>query len=85
MSLDGHDKLCGFQKSMFPRCIYGGQDTFSGRINFLRIWTTNNKPEVIGRFYFDYLSESHSKLILISKVDANGTVNPGHLGYISGD
>ena len=42
----------------------GGQDTFSGRINFLRIWTTNNKPEVIGRFYFDYLSEGHGKLIL---------------------
>ena len=42
----------------------GGQDTFSGKINFLRIWTTNNKPEVIGRFYFDYLSEGHGKLIL---------------------
>ena len=67
MSLDGHDKLCGFQKSMFPLSIYGGQDTFSGRINFLRIWTTNNKPEIIGRFYFDYLSESQSKSMTPSK------------------
>eukprot|EP00794_Sanderia_malayensis_P002824 gene2824-3264_t len=57
MSLDGHDKLCGFQKSMFPLCIYGAQDTFSGKITILRIWNTNNKPEVIGRFYFDYLTE----------------------------
>ena len=51
MSLDGHDKLCGYQKSMFPLCIYGGQDTYSSRINFLRIWTSNNNPKIIGRFY----------------------------------
>ena len=64
MYLDGHDKLCGFQKSMFPLCIYGGQDTFSGKITILRIWNTNNKPEVIGRFYFDYLTEKKGLLIV---------------------
>ena len=63
MSLDGHDKLCGFQKSMFPLCIYGGLDTFSGRMNILRIWTTNNKPELVGRFYFEYLYEHRGKQI----------------------
>ena len=63
MSLDGHDKLCGHQKSMFPLCIYGGQDAFSARMNFLRIWTTNNDPKVIGRFYFDYLYKSRGKEI----------------------
>jgi hypothetical protein len=62
-SLDVHDKLCGFQKAMFPLAIYGAQDTFSGRINLLRIWTTNNKPEIMGRFYYDYLSENRNKLI----------------------
>ena len=63
MSLDGHDKLCGFQNSMFPLCIYGGQDTFSGRINFLRIWTSNNDSKIIGKFYFDYLFESRGKCV----------------------
>ena len=63
MSLDGHDKLCGFQNSMFPLCIYGGQDTFSGRINFLRIWTSNNDPKIIGKFYFDYLFERRGKCV----------------------
>ncbi|XP_078363116.1 uncharacterized protein LOC144647223 isoform X1 [Oculina patagonica] len=58
MSCDGHDKLCGYQKSMFPLCIYGGLDTYSGRVNFLRVWTSNNNPKVIGRFYFEYLFES---------------------------
>lgn len=62
MSLDGHDKLCGFQNSMFPLCIYGAQDTFSSRIQFLRIWTSNSNPHIIGRFYFDYLFESRGNL-----------------------
>ncbi|ESO95930.1 hypothetical protein LOTGIDRAFT_175038 [Lottia gigantea] len=68
MSLDGHDNLCGFQKSTFPLCVYGGQDTFSGRIQFLRISTTNNDPMVIGRYYMDYLFETE-RLPLRLRVD----------------
>ena len=63
MSLDGHDKLCGFQKSVFPLCIYGAQDTFSSRVNFLRVWTSNNNPGIVGRFYFDYLFQSRGNII----------------------
>ena len=62
MSLDGQDKLCGYQKSMFPLCIYGGLDTYSGRMNFLRVWTTNNNPLVIGRFYLEYLFKSRGRM-----------------------
>ena len=61
MSLDGHDKLCGYQKSMFSLCIYGGLDTYSGRMNILRVWTSNNNPKVIARFYFEYLFKSRGK------------------------
>ena len=50
MSLDGHDKLCGYLKSMFPLCIYGGLDTYRGRMNFLPVWTSNNNPKVIATF-----------------------------------
>ncbi|XP_066925387.1 uncharacterized protein [Clytia hemisphaerica] len=57
-SLDGHDKLCGYQKSTFPLCIYGGQDTFSGKIMFLKIWTSNNDPMVTGYHYLEYLIEN---------------------------
>ncbi|PFX12374.1 hypothetical protein AWC38_SpisGene23687 [Stylophora pistillata] len=56
-SLDGHDKLCGYQKAMSPLCIYGAQDTYSARINFLRIWTSNNNSKIIGKLYLDYLYE----------------------------
>jgi hypothetical protein len=62
MSLDDHDKLCGYQESMFPLSIYGGLDTYSGRMNFLRVWTTNNNPLVIGRLYFEYLFESSGRI-----------------------
>jgi len=58
MSLDGHDKLCGYQKSTFPLHIYGGQDTFSGKIMFLNIWTSNNSPQVVARHYFKYVAKS---------------------------
>ena len=64
MSVDGHDKLCGFQKSMFPLCVYGGQDAFSGKICFLRVWTSNNNPSVIGRHYFQHVIESKGKRLL---------------------
>ena len=30
--------------------LYGGQDTFSGRINLLRIWTTNSNPTLLAGF-----------------------------------
>jgi len=36
---------------------------FSGRINSLRIWTSNNDPKIIGKFYFDYLFESRGKCV----------------------
>ena len=55
VSMDGYDKLCGYQKSMFPLSINGAQDTFSGKIIFLKIWTSNNDPAIIGRHYFEYV------------------------------
>ena len=62
MSLNGHDKLCGYQNSTFPLCIYGGQDTYSGKIMFLQI---------IGRFYLEYLftSQGRQKFLVNIYVD----------------
>lgn len=68
MSLDGHDKLCEYQKAMFPLCIYGAQDTYSARINFLRIWTSNNNPKIIGKFYLDYLYERRGKMFVAQQL-----------------
>ena len=76
MSLDGHDKLCGYQNATFPLCIYGGLDTYSGRIQFLKIWTTNSNPKIIGRHYLQYLLESRgwycNPLIATSRIILDG-------------
>ncbi len=57
-SLDGHDKMMGFQNSTFPRAIYGCLDTFSRKIIFLRVWKGNSNPAVVGNFYMQHLVET---------------------------
>ena len=55
LSLDGHDKLMGFQNSTFPLAIYGCIDTASRKILYLKVWTSNSNPSNVGRWYFEYL------------------------------
>ena len=57
VSVDGHDKLCGYQKSTFPLGVYGFIDTFSRKILSLRVMLSNSDPRVIGKQYFDLLYE----------------------------
>ena len=58
MSMDGHDKLMGFQNSTFPLAIYGAIDTASRKILMLKIWTTNSEPRLVARWYLDLLYAS---------------------------
>ena len=58
VSLDGHDKLCGYQNSTFPLGVYGCIDTFSRKILFLFVCYSNSNPLVIGKMYLRYLFES---------------------------
>ena len=48
----------GYQNSTFPIAIYGCIDTASRKILWLRCWTSNSKPEIIERWYLEYLYES---------------------------
>ena len=57
--LDGHDKLMGFQNSTFPLAVYGCIDTSSCKTLWLCIWVTNSNPNVIRRWYLEYLMETH--------------------------
>ena len=52
---DGHDKLMGFMKSTFPLAVYGLQDVFRGYILWLKLWTSNSDPKLVGRWYLDHL------------------------------
>lgn len=55
ISLDGHDKLCGYQNSIFPFGIYGCMDTFSRKILFIFITYSNSNPDIIGKKYLEFL------------------------------
>ena len=55
-SFDGHDKLMGFQNSTFPIAVYGCIDTCSGKLLWMKVWMTDNDPNVIGRFYLEHLT-----------------------------
>ena len=57
VSLDGHDKLCGYQNWTFPLCIYGCLDTFSRKILYLFVSRSNSDPMIVGNKYLEYLTE----------------------------
>ena len=58
VSLDGHDKLCGYQNLILPLGVYGYLDTFSRKVLFLFFYFSNSEPDVIGKNYLNYLNES---------------------------
>jgi hypothetical protein len=57
-SVDGHDKLMGYQNSTYPLAIYGCIDTASRKILWLRIWVSNSDPLIVGLWYLEYLYET---------------------------
>ena len=54
-SLDGHDKMMGYQNSTFPLAIYGCIDTCSRKIMWVKVWTNNSDPRVPAKWYAMHL------------------------------
>ena len=79
-SMDGHDKLMGFQNSSFPLAIYGCIDTCSRKIMFLKVWYSNSQPLDVGRWYFDYLYETNClpRYLRVDKGTETGVMTPIH-------
>ena len=65
LSVDGHDKLCGYQNWMFPLGLYGFIDTFSRKVLSLAVVFSNSDPKVIGRLYFDLLYKTKTLPVFI--------------------
>eukprot|EP00794_Sanderia_malayensis_P019348 gene19348-21267_t len=57
-SLDGHCKRMGYQRCTFPLAVYGCLDTASRKLFWIPVWTENCEPNLIGRWYLDYLYSS---------------------------
>ena len=75
-SLDGHDKLMGYQNSTFPLAVYDCIDTASRKLLWLHVWVTNSNPKVIGRWYLEYLYKTRiiSSMIRLDKGTETGTM-----------
>ena len=55
LSLDGHDKMYGYQNWYFPIGVYGCQDTFSRKMLFINVNHSNSNPLKIGKLYLQFL------------------------------
>ena len=58
VSLDGHDKFCGYQNWTFSLGIYGCIDTFSRKNLFLFVCISNSNPLVVGKMYIEHLLQT---------------------------
>ena len=81
VSLDGHDKLCGYQNWAFPPAVYGCLDTFSRKILFLFLSYSNSDPLIIGNRYLAYLTETQilPKILRVDKGTETGKMASIHL------
>ena len=77
VSLDGHDKLMGFQINTFP-FIYECVDTASRKILFLKVRTSNSNPN----FEYLYKSKILPNYIRIDKGTETATLSTMHT-YLS--
>ena len=79
VSLDGHDKLCGYQNWAFPLGLYGCIDTFSRKM-FLYVCQSNSNLHIIARRHFDFLYDSRvlPKFLRIDKGSETGKMATLH-------
>ena len=81
VSLDGHDKLCGYQNWTFPLAVYGCLDTFSRKILVLFVSHSNSDPLIIGNKYCAYLTEIQilPKILCLDKGTETGKMASIHV------
>ena len=48
----------GYIRDTFALAAYGLQDVFSGKVLYLKLWTSNSNPKLIGRWYLEHLSKT---------------------------
>lgn len=58
-SIDGHDKLMGYQNNTYPLAIYGCIDSASRKLLWIKAWTSNSDPELPAKWYLSYIKKTH--------------------------
>lgn len=80
-SLDGHDKLMGYQSSTFPFATYGCIDSSSRKLLWLRVCTSKySNLQVTGKWYLELLLEKKivSAMLKVDKRTDTGTMAAMH-------
>ena len=79
-SLDGHDKLMGYQNSTFPIAVYGCLDSASRKLLWIKVWMNNCDPQLVGRWYMEYLLETKvmPSMLRIDRGSETGTMATIH-------
>lgn len=79
-SLNGHDKLMGFQNSTFLLAIYGCLDTASRKLLWFRVWNENCDPQLIACWYLEHVVETKviAAMIRVDKGTETGTMATIH-------
>jgi hypothetical protein len=69
--IDGYDKL-----KPFGFCIHGAIDGYSRRVLWLEVSSSNNDPEIVGKYYADYVDtiEGTSRIIRADRGTENVNV-----------
>ncbi|XP_028412940.1 uncharacterized protein LOC114535818 [Dendronephthya gigantea] len=76
---DGHDKLLGYMNYTFPLAVYGLQDAYSGYILYLKLWTSNSDPKIVGRWYLEHLYKSK---VISDNLRLDKGTETGHMATI---
>jgi len=53
LALDQHDKWL-----RFGLALHNGIDPFAGRIQWMKVWTTNRNPKVILSYYLEFIEKN---------------------------
>ena len=79
-SLDGHDKLMGYQSSTYPLAVYGCLDSASRKILWLHIWVSNSDPNLIGYWYLQHIFKTKkiASYLRLDKGTETGTMATIH-------
>ncbi|XP_028403995.1 uncharacterized protein LOC114526598 [Dendronephthya gigantea] len=69
----------GFMNGTFPLAVYGLQDVFSNYIIYLKLWTSNSDPKLVGRWYLEQLYRSR---VISNHLRLDKGTETGHMATI---
>ena len=61
LTMDQHDKW-----KRFGLALHNGLDPFAGRLQWMKVWTTNSNPKLILSYYLEFIEKKNNNCNSIS-------------------